>query len=151
MLEGYDIGQIRFLPMDSKVEFKAEEDVRNFLEKGLAEMDGEYYYRTQAMLSVDADTLVLFQYKGGIVGYGIFEERVDLPEPVIDEGLEYNGYYNFYIESIHNITKISAKEFSKINPDFKRFGNYIGNMKLEYLDELLLLLQIKQKDFEYKV
>lgn len=139
MFEKYNITQIRFLPMNNENDdygFTSEESVRDFFSNELVK-DGKYYYGAKGLDIYDQDALILFQYGAHIVAYGVFMTR------------DYdNGYYQFYKESIHNIEKISSVEFKAVNPDFKRFGNYMGDVKIELLEPITVLLKVKQMVFE---
>lgn len=141
MFEGYNITQIRFLPMNNENDdygFTSEKSVREFFSKELVK-DGKYYYGAKGLNIYDQDALILFQYNANIIAYGVLMTR------------NYDdGYYQFYKESIHNVEKISSAEFKAVNPDFKRFGNYMGDVNIELLEPISTLLKNKQEVFENK-
>ncbi len=152
MFNNYNIKEIRCLPMDSQYEFINEDEVREFFNTGLAEQGGRYYYQQRGINLKDTKALVLFQYNGNIVAYGIFITREK--EVVTGEShgkqITYNGYNLFDIESIHNIEKISSEEFRVLNPAFKRFSQSMQKTDIKLLNPLLRLLEKKRKAFEDK-
>lgn len=138
MLEKYNIEQICLLPMgqDENIGFSSEEEVRDFFDNDLSE-NGIYYYGKRGLDIYNQDTLILFQYNGFIIGYGVLKTR------------NYEkGYYQFYPESIHNIEKISSVEFKAVNPDFKKFGQGMASVCIEFLEPISVLLKIKQAVFD---
>lgn len=147
MFENYNIKEIRCLPMDSKYEFLDEKEVREFFSTGLEQQNGRYYYHQNGINLEDTDALVLFQYMGSIVAYGIFKTRIK--DKLISEvhGIEitYNGYNQFDTQSVHNIEKISSEEFKALNPGFKRFSQSMQKVNIKLLEPLSILLQEKEK------
>ena len=86
-----DIKQIRTLTLsDTNQDSLSYDDAVNFLSDVLInERDCHYHYFTPFNLL--GKTLVLFKYKGKLIGKGIIMEKVS--EKVIQDGDEYNGYY----------------------------------------------------------
>ncbi|MEZ3423936.1 MAG: hypothetical protein K1W39_09505 [Lachnospiraceae bacterium] len=152
MFDSYDIKEIRCLPMDSQDEFINEDEVREFFDTGLAEEEGRYYYHQNGINLKNTDALVLFQYNGNIVAYGIFKtrEKEVLTAEVHGKQITYNGYNLFDTESVHNIEKISSEEFRALNPAFKRFSQSMQKTDINLLKPLSILLEKKRKAFDSK-
>lgn len=151
----YRIQEIRILPMDRKEEFKTEEEARKFLSTELIqpERDGKYYYRERGINIKNGYALILFQYYTSIIGYGILRNtKEDKVQDVIDgKKIQYNGYLQFFITSIHNIANITLNEIQQIDKRITHFSNpkwYIGkeNFDQVYSKIFNLLLQ-KQIEF----
>lgn len=99
-LEDNDIivPEIRILPMSSKI-FDNYEKVKEFFLKELPSRGNMYYYKSRK-LSVEKNTLILFQYNNHIIGYALYndEKPIDENDPMWDYG--YRGYYIFAENSI---------------------------------------------------
>lgn len=147
MLEKYDIKEIRFLPMDNKVEFRDEEAVRAYLEKKLpVDNEGKYYYHQRGIDLKNVDTLVLFQYNSSLIGYGVFKTR-DFEKDVNGKKIKELGYNEFYVDSIYNIEKISSEEFKMVVPTFKRFSQSMQKIDIKFLESISNLIEKKRKAF----
>ena len=136
MFREYDIKEIRILPMcnteQKEYGFENDDEVRNYLSEELPLTEtGKYYYNERGIDLYDTDALILFQYGGRILGFGIFNDRN------CDD-----RYFQFYPESIHNVEEISADELRSIYPSFKRFVR-MKKIPLEYLKSIALLLEKK--------
>lgn len=150
MFTGYAIQEIRLLPMDDQIEFPTWKSVREFLAAGLASQDWEYWYHERGIDLENTDALVLFQYKASIVGYGVFMTRKKegpCSEMVNGQLLTYHGYNKFYPNSVENIDPITASEFTRIVPKFRKFCQSMQKIDLSHLAEISHLLQYKQSIF----
>lgn len=138
MFEDYHIEQIRLLPMGQKPEsgFPTEEAAREFLAGEFSE-DGVYVYEKKGLNIRDQDALILFQYDGGIIGYGVFQSR-NYEE----------GYQQFYPESVHNTERISSVELKAVCPEFNCFGQGMTKLDIESLAPLSVLLKVKQAVYD---
>lgn len=138
MFGDYQIQQIRLLPMSRKDEFgcPTEEAARAFLAGELSE-DGVYVYEQKGLNIKDQDALILFQYNGGVIGYGVFRFR-NYAE----------GYQQFYPESVHNTERISSVELKAVCPDFNRFGQDMKKLDIACLEPLSVLLKVKQAVYD---
>ncbi len=114
---------------------------RNFVDKGIEVHWEHRSFKEQGIDSergndlYDTDALILFQYGGKILGFGIVQDRNS------DD-----RYFQFYPESIHNVEQISADELRSVYPSFKRFVR-MKKIPLKYLKSITLLLEKKQKSF----
>ena len=141
MFRTYDIKEIRILPMcntqqQKEYGFENDDEVRDYLSEGLPSTEkGKYYYKERGIDLYDTDALILFQYGGRILGYGIYKDRN------CDD-----RYFQFYPESIHNVEEISADEVRSVYPSFKRFVR-MQKIPLDYLEAITPLLKRKQKLF----
>ncbi len=118
---GYIISEIRFLPMGKSV-FSKYDDVKLFIENTLPNREGVYYFKTNQMVC-PKNTFVLFQYDGKLVGYAVYVETITFEKPLVREGGEYNGYYQFVVDSIVVLdTPITREDIQSIDSEFKRFG-----------------------------
>lgn len=134
-----NIKSIRILPSD-KATFSNELDFKFFIKKTMFARGGDYYF-PNAMINCHKNTLVLFQYDGMIRAVGIL---VDLEKtPVADErGVEYAGYYRFDTNTLMYLTKPLDKNILKtVYPSFNSFSQCKQIIPLEYLDDILNLLQ----------
>ena len=139
MFENYKIERIQLLPMSDKEYnngFKDEEEVQDFLERELIEEDGRYIYNKKGIALENTDALILFQFQNNILGYGIYQTRNRKEK-----------YYKFYADTIYNIEKITANEFKKIVPVFKKSSNVKQIIDMEYFNTISLLLQKKKNVF----
>lgn len=120
--EGYIIKEIRFLPMSQSI-FPTYEEVKRFIVEIMPNRGGTYYYMKSKM-DCSANTLVLFQYGGELIGYAVHTNTVELDEPLtLADGNEYNGYYQFAPGSITLLNKpITKDEFASIDSSFKAFN-----------------------------
>lgn len=153
MINPYNIGEIRILPMDRKEEFKTEDAARKFLFNELVKQDGKYYFRERGIDIKNGYALILFQYGTSIIGYGILESVKD--DSIIDEiggkRIQYNGYLSFFTMSIHNIANITLDELQQIDKRITHFSNAKWRIGKENFNQVYnkiynLLLQ-KQVEF----
>lgn len=139
MFENYKIKRIQLLPMSDREYdngFEDENEVRDFLDRELAENDGIYGYNKRGIDLEDTDALILFQFRNNIVGYGVYQTRN-----------REEKYYKFYADTIYNTEKITADELGKIIPKFTHFSRVKQIIDMQYIDEILLLLQKKKNTF----
>lgn len=139
MFENYKIKRIQLLPMSDKENdngFEDENEVRDFLDRELAENDGVYGYNEKGIDLEDTDALILFQFQNNIVGYGVYQTRN-----------REERYYKFYADTIYNTEKISADELGKIIPEFTHFSRVKQIIDMQYFDVISLLLQKKKNTF----
>lgn len=139
MFENYKIKRIQLLPMSDREDdngFEDENEVRDFLDRELAENDGIYGYNKRGIDLEDTDALILFQFRNNIVGYGVYQTRN-----------REEKYYKFYADTIYNTEKITADELGKIIPKFTHFSRVKQIIDMQYIDEILLLLQKKKNTF----
>lgn len=140
MFRTYDIKEIRILPMCNEKQkdygFVDDDHVRNYLSEKLPlTEEGKYYYNERGIDLYDTNALILFQYNGKIMGYGIYKDR------------NCDGrYFQFYPDSIHNIEVISAEELRSVYPSFKGFTR-MQKIPLDFLKPITFLLEKKQKLF----
>lgn len=140
MFKEYNIQKIYTLPMCNKKQksfgFENIEEVRFYLDEELPFTEkGKYYYNERGINLYDTDALILFQYGGKILGYGIFKDRN------CDD-----KYYQFYPKSIYNIDEISAEEFRSAYPSLRKFTR-MKIIPLDYLKQISLLLKRKRKTY----
>ncbi|MCM1120526.1 MAG: hypothetical protein NC543_14330 [bacterium] len=150
MNNSFDVKEIRILPMDKKEEFKTEEEVRKFLSVELIQRDGKYYYRERGMDIEDGCVLVLFQYDTAIVGYGILKDiESDICTHEINgKTIQYNGYFQFFAMSIHNVSHITLGEIQQIDDRITHFSNSKWRIGAEHFNKICHLLLQKQVEFE---
>lgn len=133
------ITSIRILPND-KSTFSTESEFRSFIENIMVMRGGKYYF-PHLMMNCSENTLVLFQYDGMIRAVGVL---IDLKkEPVVDEhDVEYAGYYKFDPNTLTYFTIPIDKDMLKgAYPNFKGFNQAKQIIPLEYLDNILELLE----------
>lgn len=133
------ITSIRILPSD-KVTFNKESDFRFFVENTMITRGGDYYF-PNLMMNCPKNTFVLFQYDGMIRAIGVL---IDLGKTsVVDErGVEYAGYYKFDTDTLAYLdTPIDKETLKKAYPGFNSFSQSKQIISLEYLDDILNLLQ----------
>lgn len=120
--KGHIISEIRFLPMSKSI-FPTYEDVQRFIVETMPIRGGTYYYMKSKM-DCTANTFVLFQYGGELIGYAVLTNTVELDAPLtLADGNEYNGYYQFSPGSITLLSKpITKDDFATIDPTFKMFS-----------------------------
>lgn len=145
----YHIQEIRLLPMDKEEEFKTEADVRKFLAADLIQRDGKYYYRERGIIVENGYALILFQYDGAVIGYGVLKDVVkDECTDVIDgKTIEYKGYLQFFTISVHNVEKITLAEITKISNNIKKFSQSKQFIEMERFDQVYSLLRKKQIEY----
>ncbi len=150
MKNPYRIREIRILPMDKKEEFKTEEDARKFLSTELVLRDGKYYYRERGIIIENEYALILFQYDASIIGYAMLNSiEKDVCTDIINgKVIQYNGYYQFFTLTIHNIANITLNEIQKIDKDVTRFSNSKWHIDIEHYNQVYDLLLKKQVEFE---
>lgn len=145
----YHVGEIRILPMDKTEEFKTEKAARDFLATELIEKeDGKYYYRERGLDVRNPYTLILFQYDASIIGYGILKDSVAEGCTGIIDGktINYEGYFQFFTVSIHNVEKITLNEIQQIDGHIE-FTNAKHHIDIKYYDAIYNLLLKKQSEF----
>ena len=134
-----NIESIRILPSDKNT-FRKESEFRFFIENIMVERGGDYYF-PNLMMNCPRNTFVLFQYDGMIRAIGIL---VDLAKiRVVDEqGDEYAGYYRFDTDTLRYLDMPIDKNMLKsVYPSFNGFSQSKQMIPLEYLDDILDLLQ----------
>ncbi len=139
MFRDYQIKRIQLLPMSDREDdngFEDEEEVREFLDRELAENDGIYGYNERGIDLEDTDALILFQFHNNVMGYGVYQTRN-----------REEKYYKFYADTIYNTEKITADELRKVVPDFTHFSRVKQIIDMQYLGAILLLLQKKKKSY----
>ena len=120
-IDGAVISEIRFLPMSVDI-FDTYEKAKNFI---VCEMPGrgDTYYFRKSKMDCAKNALVLFQYKGKLIAYAIYESTTILDKPYVDGTIEYLGYYTFKSQSIHLLnTPITAEQFAELDNTFKSFN-----------------------------
>lgn len=118
---GTIISEIRFLPMSIDV-FGTYRDARDFLLYDMPDRGNTYYYMKSKM-KCEKNALVFFQCTGILIGYAIFEDVVELKEPIKEGGFEYHGYYKFRKNSTRVFKKaITAEQIKNIDVEFKGFN-----------------------------
>lgn len=133
------ITSIRILPSD-KTTFSQESEFKFFVKNTMVARDGDYYF-PNLMMNCPQNTFVLFQYDGMIRAIGIL---IDLGKnTVVDErGIEYAGYYKFDINTLTYLeTPLDKDMLKSAYPDFKSFSQAKQIIPLEYLENILSLLQ----------
>ena len=140
-----NIQEVRVLPLssDPRYGFRGEWHVRWYLTQKLPRLGGKFEYETQGirLKPFSHDTLVLFQWKGQAIAYGMLLKCCP-------------RYYQFDPESICLITPITPAELSRIEQNFNGFYQsklYLCNSK-EELDQrrlrcLLALLRRKRSAY----
>ena len=133
------ITSIRILPSD-KITFSKESDFRFFVENTMIARGGDYYF-PNLMMKCPRNTLVLFQYDGMVRAIGVLIDFGKMS--VVDErGVEYAGYYRFDTDTLMYLQKPLDKNMLKTAyPSFNSFSQSKQIIPLEYLDEILDLLQ----------
>lgn len=118
---GHIIDEVRFLPMSKSV-FKTDEDVKRFILETMPRRGGTYYYQSSKM-TCQGKAFVLFQHSAKLIGYAVLLETVVLADPLTENGVVYEGYYQFAPESIHFLEKpILPAEIESIDSTFKSFN-----------------------------
>lgn len=62
--------------------------------------------------------------------------------------VQYNGYYQFFTLTIHNIANISLNEIQKIDKSITHFSNPKWHIGMEHYNQVYDLLLKKQVEFE---
>lgn len=134
-----NITSIRILPND-KGTFSKESEFRYFIENTMVIRGGKYYF-PNLMMNCPINTLVLFQYDGMIRAIGILIDLCKIP--MIDEyGMEYAGYYKFDTDTLEYLDMPVNREMLKtVYPNFDSFNQSKQIIPLEYLDDILELLE----------
>lgn len=142
--KGHIINGVRFLPMGKAV-FPTEKLVGEFLTHTMPMRGYTYYYQASKM-NCAPDTIVFFQYNGKLWGYAMLASTIELEEPFEDESGKYNGYYEFFPETLSVFeTPITAKEFSEIDSTFKRFSQATQERPASLMPAIMELLTKKGK------
>lgn len=133
------ITSIRILPSD-KGTFSKESEFRYFIENTMITRGGHYYF-PNLMMNCPINTFVLFQYEGMIRAIGVLIDSEKTP--VFDErGVEYAGYYKFDSDTLLYLDIPIDKDMLKsVYPDFNSFSQSKQIIPMEYLDDILYLLQ----------
>lgn len=141
--EGYIIKEIRFLPMSQDI-FLSYDDVKRFIMDTMPGRGGTYYFMKSKM-DCPADTFVLFQYGGELIGYAMCIDMVEFEESLIlADGKEYNGYYQFAPSSIRLLNApITKEEFASIDSTFKSFSKSHQKKVAGLLPEIFELVKRK--------
>lgn len=134
-----NITSIRILPND-KGTFSKESEFRYFIENTMVIRGGKYYF-PNLMMNCPINTFVLFQYDGMIRAIGILIDLCKIP--VIDEHrMEYAGYYKFDTDTLEYLDMPINREMLKtVYPNFNSFNQSKQIIPLEYLDDILELLE----------
>lgn len=134
-----NITSIRILPND-KGTFSKESEFRYFIENTMVIRGGKYYF-PNLMMNCPINTFVLFQYDGMIRAIGILIDLCKIP--VIDEHrMEYAGYYKFDTDTLEYLDRPINREMLKtVYPNFNSFNQSKQIIPLEYLDDILELLE----------
>lgn len=133
------ITSIRILP-SAKTIFEKESEFKFFIENTMVARDGDYYFPS-LMMNCPTNTLVLFQYDGMIRAIGIL---IDMDKRmVVDEhGVKYAGYYRFDTDTLAYLdTPLDKDMLKSAYPSFSSFSQVKQMIPLEYLDDILDLLQ----------
>lgn len=133
------ITSIRILPSD-KATFSKESEFKFFVENTMVARGGDYYF-PNLMMNCPKNTFVLFQYDGMIRAIGILVDFGKIT--VVDErGVEYAGYYRFDTDTlIYLETPLDKDMLKSAYPSFNSFSQSKQIIPLEYLDDILDLLQ----------
>ena len=145
ILNTNDIRQIRTLTLsDTNPDSLSYDDAVKFLSDVLInERDCHYHYYTPFNLL--GKTLVLFKYKGELIGKGIILEKVS--EKVIQDGEEYNGYYIVYKDSISIFKEPVGLE--ELNKYVKNINSLSRDqiIDLKYLNEVNKMIEDHQDPY----
>lgn len=151
--DGYIITEIRFLPMSQEI-FPDFDSVKQFVLEILPNRGGTYYY-LKSKMDCPANTFVLFQYGGELVGYAVCIDTIVLDEPLVfADGNEYNGYYQFVPSTISFLNRpITKDEFKSIDSTFKAFSQSHQKKVVGLLPAIFELINgkngfVKSKSFE---
>lgn len=143
MFKNTKIESIRILPSD-KTTFNTEDDFQKFITDTMIVRGGLYYF-PNLMMKCPNNTLVLFQYDGMIraVGLLIASQKTS----VIDEsGVKYSGFYQFDVNTLFYLEKpINKHELKLVYPLFSTFNQSKQKISLDYLNDILSLLQSKMR------
>lgn len=142
----YEMAQsYRILPMHKNV-FETEKDARFYLKSTLPKRrEGRFwYYKNNAISCDNEDIFVFLRYKGRLIGCGVVEGSVK--KHMEDKGSSYEGYYQFYPDSIKVFKSALTKDVvQKYIPTIDSLGNQ-GTKKIdeqvgEYYDAFWRLLE----------
>ena len=140
--EGYIINEIRFLPMSQDI-FPTYKEAKHLIVETMPSRGGTYYYMNLKM-NCPANTFVLFQYDGELIGYAVYLNTVELDEPFIIDGNKYNGYYQFAPGSITLLNKsITKNEFASIDSLFKTFNQSYQKKSVGLLPAIFELINMQ--------
>ncbi|AWK52761.1 hypothetical protein DIC82_17955 [Clostridium beijerinckii] len=144
------ISEIRFLPMDSKEEFKTYKEAIEFLSKTMPNRNGKYGYRSNKMTCKEG-SLVLFQYDAKLIASARFLENIKYEKPIVYSEKDISkGYYIFDVSSIQIFEEpITAAEYFNIDNTFKNFNQSTRITDLIHLKKVIDLINSKVKNFEY--
>lgn len=93
---------IRILPMSTEV-FESEKDAVEFLTETMSNRGNTYYYKKHDLIA-DPNTMILFQFSGTIIAYGIYESENTIDDSDDQSKYGYIGYYKFLNNSIKTLT-----------------------------------------------
>lgn len=131
------VKNIRILPLN-KDDFPSYEDARKFIENGFHK-DGEFYPGC-INISMDnfcSNTLVLFQYKGNIIGSGILKIKST------DE-LYHKYYFLFDMDTVNVFEEpITSSELKHVVKEFKRFNSAPQIIDKKYAEPINRLISEK--------
>lgn len=142
----YEMAQsYRILSMSKEV-FITEEDAQSFLKSTLPKkQDGRFWYYKSNAISCDKDDVfVFFRYAGRIIGCGVVKSSIK--EHMEYDGHSYEGYYQFYPDSVKVFQFALTKEMvQKHIPTIVSLGNQ-GTKKIDeqvndYYDAFIRLLE----------
>lgn len=138
--------QLRILPMSNSEEEFAEmciEEVQNeyFLGRLINEEKGLYYYRTYG-INAPKGSLILFQFKNRIIAVAkLLDIKKDSQYP------DYNGTFQFDINSIQVFEPITAQEINKIDSNITMFSHVKQRINSKFIKEIEELIKSKQITF----
>ena len=138
--KGYIIEDVRLLPMSNKI-FTSLEKAKDFIINTMPNRGGTFYY-INAKMTCSPNTLVLFQFGGKLIGYAVHNQTIRLSEPKITDGEPpYNGYYQFYPESINLFTQpITNNDLKRIDPYFRTFNQSFQRIQVGLLPAIFELI-----------
>lgn len=119
--------------------FDTYEDTKNFIMNEMLGRGGTYYFGKSKM-DCKKNVFILFQYKGKLIGYAIYENTTILDEPYRSGDMEYYRLYTFKSRSLHLLNKpITTEQFSSMD---KRFNQIYQRIMLRLL--LIIIQFIRQ-------
>lgn len=130
--------EIRLLPM-SKDEFDTYENVCNWLNSGMHDGEGKYYYKRRN-ISTNNNILVMFQYNGEVIATAIMIDEEKFNDSV--EG--YSGIYYFDRDSILVLKEpINKFDIQRIDNTFKNFSQATTRFNKDTYDDFIKLINKK--------
>lgn len=128
----------------SKDVFASYDEVSKFIIDTMPNRGGTYYYQ-EKKINFLKNAFTLFQYDGKLIGYAVYSNTVTFDESVtFDDGNLYNGYYQFFPDSIHLFENtILTEEYKIIDSSFKKFGQGARKTPVGYLP---LIMDVINKD-----